>query len=59
MNSMSYNTFPQNHHQRLRRGADSRLPGPSLVTFGSHNASVTLSKFVGHHTTKAGPNIAA
>ena len=51
---MSYNTFPRITINGYGAAPILGYTGPSLVTFGSHNASVTLSKFFGHHTTKAG-----
>jgi hypothetical protein len=54
VNAMSYNTFPRITINGYGAAPILGYQGPSLVTFGSQNASVTLSKFFGHHTTKVG-----
>jgi hypothetical protein len=52
--SMAYNTFPRITINGYGLTPVLGYAGPSLVTYSSQNASVTLSKFVGHHTVKAG-----
>ena len=55
VNSMSYNTFPRVTINGYGGGAHPRLHGAEPGDLSSsQNASVTLSKFVGHHTIKMG-----
>jgi hypothetical protein len=54
VNSMSFNTFPRITINGYGAAPILGYTGPSLVTFRGNNASVTLSKFAGHHTVKAG-----
>ena len=54
VSAMSFNTFPRITVNGYGAAPILGYQGPSLVTFGSQNASMTLSKFAGHHTLKAG-----
>jgi hypothetical protein len=52
--SLLYNTFPRITVNGYGGASLLGNTGPSIVTYLSQNASVTMSKFVGHHTIKAG-----
>ncbi|HEV3215253.1 MAG TPA: carboxypeptidase-like regulatory domain-containing protein [Vicinamibacterales bacterium] len=54
VSGLTYNTFPRITINGYGGSPTLGYQGPSQVTYISHNANATVSKFMGHHTMKLG-----